>query len=467
MPITVSRLGRLLGLLALFLIEAGCGDVFRPVAVPVTPSPPDPASLHFVLVVSDNGSANSGVVSRIDVSGDTNVAQAKIGAGPVHAVLVPGGSRAYIANAAESTVSTFSLLSPTLVTTISLPTNTINSQQVPAVPVFVETTESANVYVADSANGAAAAGRVFIVSVGSNIVTAVIPVGTNPMALAEMPNGVKVYAVNQGDGTVSSITTADKNLSGPPIPTGVSPVWALVRADSARLYVLNSGDGTVSVIDTSSDTVIGSVSVGVGANYMVYDPRLNRIYVNNPAANTVTALNISNDPPTVIFTTPVAANPVSIAALPDGSRVYAASAICSSGTLASCAASGGTVTSQVTVINASDGSVKTNIPLATVPALPQCSLERFDVFVAAAASGNRVYVSNCDQGQTAAIRTAAETLSNGTLPADTFVLDIPAPVSAYPPPVPVNGLCPPTQQPANNGVCQPPKQNPVFILSGL
>jgi len=457
----VSRVARISAVLALFLICVACGDTFRPVAVPISPSPPDPSSFHYVLVVSDNGPSSPGVVSRIDVSGDTNVGEGKTGVGPVHAALLPGGTRVFVANASEGTLSSFSPNSPTLVTTISLPPNSSG----PAVPVFVHTTESANVYVADPGT-ATAAGRVLVVSTTSNVVTSVVTVGTNPVALAELPNATKVYAVNQADGTVTSINTVDRTINGT-IATGVSPIWAVARGDSARVYVLNSGDGTLSAIDTSSDAVLPSpVSVGAGANYMVYDAKLNRVYVNNPVTNTVTALNVASDPPSVVFTRSVAANPISLAALPDGTRVYVASATCSSGALSSCAATGGTITTQVTVLNANDGSIKTTIPMGGVPAVPQCSGARFDVFIAAAAASSRVYVANCDAGSTAIIRTIPQPVAGGTAPADTFVLNVPAPVSAYPPPVPVNGLCPPTQQPANNGVCQPPPQNPVFVVPG-
>ena len=109
------------------------------------------------------------------------------------------------------------------------------------------------------------------------------------------------------------------------IATGNTPVWAVARSDSARIYVLNSGSGTVSTIDTTTDTLLSSVPVGAGANYMAYDSKLNRLYVTNPTANTVTALNVSADPPTVLFATPVAAGPITVAVLPDGSRAYAVS----------------------------------------------------------------------------------------------------------------------------------------------
>ena len=75
------RGARLLGVLTLFLICVGCGDQYRPVAIPIVPPPPDPAAIHFVLVLSDNGSIDPGASSRLDISGDTNIGVAKLGLG--------------------------------------------------------------------------------------------------------------------------------------------------------------------------------------------------------------------------------------------------------------------------------------------------------------------------------------------------------------------------------------------------
>ena len=161
---------------------------------------------------------------------------------------------------------------------------------------------------------------------------------------------------------------------------------------------------------------------------MVYDSKLNRLYVTNPAANTLTAVSIAADPPAVLFTVPVAAGPTTVASLPDGSRAY----------VASVSLSGGNATSQLTVVNASDGGVRTVIPLSAVPAA--CGTGRFELFTAASADSSRVYVGNCDAGSTHIIRTSD----------DTKVLDIPAPLSAVTPP--------------NGG--NPLPQNPVFVLAG-
>ncbi|MGH9537377.1 MAG: YncE family protein [Terriglobales bacterium] len=406
---------RVLGVLLLCLIGVSCGDEYRPVAVPIVPPQPDPAALHFMLVLSDNGPNDPGAGSELDVSGDTNIGVAQVGLSPSHATLIPNGARLYVTNSAEDSVSSYSPTSPGSVTTISLPAG--------ADPVFVHSTENNTVYVANFGNKTVAA-----ISTATNVVLSpLIVVGTNPVALAETPDQKKLYVANQGDGDVSSISLVDRSVVQT-IPTGGTPVWTVARSDSARVYVLNGGSGTVSAIDTATDTLLSNVAVGAGANFMLYDGKLNRLYVTNPTANTLTALSVAADPPAVLFTLPVAASPVTVAALPDGTRAY----------VASVSSSGGTAISQVTVVNASDGSVRTVIPLASVAA--SCASARFELFTAASADSSKVYVGNCDARNTSIIRTSD----------DTKVLDMAAPLSAVTPP--------------NGG--NPLPQNPVFVLAG-
>jgi YVTN family beta-propeller protein len=341
---------RVLGVLVLCLIGVSCGDQYRPVAVPIVGAPPDPSAFHFLLVLSDNGTQDPGASSRLDVSGDTNIGVAQLGLGPAHAALLPNGSRVYVANSVEGTISSYAPGTATSVTTTSLPAGSN--------PIFVHTTENATVYVANFGSNTVAA-----ISTSSNVaLSPLIHVGTQPVALAETPDQKKLYAVNQGDGTVSAISLVDRTVVQT-ITTGNTPVWAVARSDSARVYVLNRGSGTVSAIDTATDLVVGSASVGVGASYMAYDSKLNRLYVTNPTANTATALDISTDPPTVLFAVPVATGPNSVAVLPDGSRAY----VVSSQTVPPCTSDPSDtqlcLSSQVTVVSATGGSVRTAIPL--------------------------------------------------------------------------------------------------------
>jgi DNA-binding beta-propeller fold protein YncE len=329
-----------------------------------------------------------------------------------------------VANSHDDTVSEFGSSSPAPVTTISLPAGSD--------PSFVATTESSTVYVANPGSGTVAA-----ISTFNNVLTNTIPVGVNPATMAELPNGQKLYVANKGNGgngSVSSINTIDKIPNPPVSGTWISPVWVVVRSDGQRAYVLDSGTGNVSAIDTSTDAVINVTAVGVGADFMLYDPKLDRAYVTNPATNQVIVLDASLDS---LPATPVAvASPVAVAALSDGTRFYVSSATVTA------SANGNIVSSQVTVFDATDFSVKLTMPLTKVKSAPGCAAMTWsELFMAAAADSTRVYVGNCDAGNTAVIQT-----SN-----DTLLTQIASPVSA--------------QKPATSGGTPPP-QNPVFVLAG-
>lgn len=433
------QIARTAGILALTLITVSCGEEYRPVAIPVVPTPPNPSSFHYVLSLSSNGvcpaatdePCGPGASTRIDVSGDTNVAVAQVGLAPSHAVLTPDNTQVYVANRFEDTLSSFAVGTVGPVSTISLPAG--------SAPVFLASSGD-TIYAASSGTG-----KVEAVNRANNVVSNEISLGFSPIALALTTDGKKLYALGQdgnGTGWVVSVNSVDKStnkpITGAPIAGKTTvvdaninaPVWAVMRSDSARVYVLNSGSGTVTAIDTSSDAVLGSSPAGAGANFMLYESNRNRLYVTNPVANTMTMLDASVDPPHVLATVAVPASPLGVAALPNGSRIYVASEL----------VSGSTTSTQVTILNGGDGSLRSaiNLGLAPVACTPG---SRFRLFTAASGDSSRVYVSNCDAGGTAIIRTSD----------DTAVLNIPAPLSALPPSSPG---------------APPPLQNPVFILAG-
>lgn len=452
---------RVMVILAIAIIEISCGDTFRPIAIPQNPQPPDPKSLHFELVLTDNGDNNPGASSRIDVSGDTNVGTATVGLGPVHAVLLPpNGNQAYVANLLDNTITTYatSTVGPAT-TTITLPPGTN--------PVFAETTETGNVYVAGKGTGSSGQ-TLSVISTGQNVITRTLTaadgIGTNPVAMVETPDGKKLYVVNQGDGTVTAINTIDKTMSAV-FPTGTNPIWAVARADSARVYVLNQGSGTVSVIDTVNDVVLGSFPVGA-ANSMVYDKALNRLYLTVPSTAQLVVVNVAVDPPgaalpNVDLSGACSAGCVldSVTALPDGSKVYVASHQIDNATctqlVGAPADSPPCITTRVSIIKAPNNTLQTtlttlhtvfvdSVPVGSktdVPVVPFCDGARFRRHIASAGDGSRVFVANCDAGGTDIIRTSD----------DSFVLNLAAPTSAAP---------------ALPNQPFPPPQNPVFVLSG-
>jgi DNA-binding beta-propeller fold protein YncE len=469
----LARIARAAGSFVLFSVCAGCGQNYRPVAIPIIPNSPNPGFSKAVFVISENGLQNPGSSSQIDVSGDTALGVVKTGVGPAHATLTPDLTKMYVANELEDTISEFppgtpnsSNLNP--VTTISLPTG--------SAPVFVTTAQNDKLFSANLGTGTVAS-----ISTTSNAVTQIIalpkPTPTasiQPVAMAETPNGSKLYVANQSNGSttgsVSSINPADNSLNPQVVNAWSSPVWVVTRSDSARAYVLDAGAGTVSAIDTSSDAILPNpVSVGAGANFMFYDNKRNRLYVTNPVGGSVSIIDVSADPPSLLATDcvvsgsippcPATFAPVSVAALPDGSSAYIASygisSVCTG-------ASTPCLTSQVSVISSTSNRLSAVIPLGTVSVdmtnstgcgapgpVGSHGAIRFRLSVAAAGDSSRVYVGNCDAESTAII--SAVPTSSDPYPANTVITNLRPPSSAFPP------------LPSTPG--QPPPQTPVFVLA--
>jgi DNA-binding beta-propeller fold protein YncE len=523
---SLRRLGQLVAIVLPALLCLSCGQVYRPVVIPCsvggvpgcpTATPPIPANFHAVFGISANIVDYPGGVLQIDVAGDAIIAETptsdisapNLGDNPTHAASFPNNSRVFVASAASAlpgggvdVVSSFTpaTQSPVMgaVNTISLPTG---SQ-----PVFVNTTQNNAVYVANFG-----AKSVSAINTSLNVVSNTAAVGVNPVALAETPNGLKLYVANQGDNTVSSLNTAD--LSSNPVAgfSGQTPVWVVARGDSEKVYVLTEGDGKLITIDTATDTattpdcsVTPTLCVGAGANYILYDAHLNRLYVTNPVNGTVYVFSDTggaNDTPVLLKAISFAAGsapcpllgcmPTSVTALPDGSRFYVASyETYGAGSCLDSTVTGACVVPRLTVFDANSltpkiapaltlltslppctvtptNSCNTNWPFVTnqfaVPLVTSCNspvfpalytpaAPRFRVFTTAAADSSRVYVSMCDAGYIAVIDTTSSNINNsgGGTPPDTVITDLPAAFNGGPP--------------QSNGF--PANQNPIFLLTG-
>ena len=333
------------------------------------------------------------------------------------------------------------------------------------------------------------------------------PVFANPLvrkAMAETFDSLNLYVLNQGTSTVTDLSPTDLSTMAT-IPVGNSPAWVTVRPDNQRVYVVTQGDGQLYTIRTDTNAVIAGSpqSVGgAGANFVLYDKTHNRLYVTNPNAGTVYVFDATSDPPTPMatltvpappITAPVstvcatatctysAVMPVSVAALPDGTRFYVASYVtgtATSGASSTCpdsnvSALAGCIIPQITVYDAGTLLVKTTVfpllppvttasattiyPFALAPAafcapvFPYSPASaRFRMSAAASPDSTRVYASMCDGGAVAVVTTNTNTIATGGNSADTLVNDLVAPFSAAS--APPNG--------------EPPPQNPVLLLTG-
>lgn len=459
--------------LALFVICSGCGDVFRPIIIPNPQQFPNPQAAHTVVTVNDNGTAVDGSAMVVDVTGDANSSQRNVGLRPVHAVQQTA-TVVLVVNQSTSgtpedsvTKLNFSGVGIGTTNTITLPSSYDKFGPTTSAPNFVATTESTQAYVSmpnyqPNQGGGPFVPSVAVINTTQGTVVATIPVGNNPVALAETPDGQKLYVANQGDGTISAFNSIDRSARSINGSLTSPPIWLSARSDSQRVYVLES-NGTLAYLDTH--TTVGPdilTETGIStpnAIYMWYDVILNRLYI--PAGQQLTIVDVSQSTPSVLAVVPISTvSPASRAAtdpcatttpgtlsvaaatsLPDGKRAYVGSFYIDSLD---------NVCPQVTVITTSNNTIKTSAPVpgfpdATNPSsayyVPICASTRLRMNMAAGGDSTRACLSSCDGGNVNIIDTAT----------DSYILNIPGPYSVRPP-VPPATLNPP--------------QNPVFMIAG-
>ncbi|HZR55371.1 MAG TPA: beta-propeller fold lactonase family protein [Terriglobales bacterium] len=478
----------------LFVICTSCGETYRPVAFPIPPTAPSPGAANTVFVLSANGPNDPGAMSRIDVSGDSYLNANNLGVAPVHAALLPSGNILYAANNANDTISASSVSSSgNTATTISLPAGSL--------PVFVHTTENSRVYAANYGFGTVSA-----INTATNVVNTTISVNPSlpnnpatpdttlpkPVALAETPDGKKLYVANFGVDYLTSINTVDFTRN-PAIVIGGTPVAVAARSDSKAVFALDSNFGNVYALDPTiiPEPLSLPVPTGAGADFMLYDGKLNRLYVlksgyvnaaSNSSGNALwvfdaasSITNTSSNPPTItpptLLAGPISISaaagspcgtgapvPVSMTALADGSRIY----------VASYQINGSTICSQVDVFNTSSyvstktiptgsSTIDNTNPTGCAAARPSPPGQngpagfRLSITGAADLPSSRIYLANCDAGAVTVITTVAIPAlgSQPAQSADTVVSTLAAPESVFK---------------AVGGAPLPPPQNPMFIF---
>ncbi len=413
----VNRFGILLIIVSV-IFWCGCNDAFRPIAQIIPEPGPDPQRQNNVLVVSTNTSGMPSALSTIDVSGDSVASVQYVGVKAVQAVAI--GGRGFTLNQGGPSITS---LIPANFTfqpvTIPLPNTAVPTSMYAAVPNFLWVAEGPRNMVAQ-------------VQILNGTLQAEIPVGNNPSAVTQMPNGDKVYAANQADNTVSVIRAANQTVVGT-IAVGPSPVGLVASSDSRFIFVANEGDSTITVIDTTNDgTALTTIPVGGSPGCagelpcfsMTYDSGLKRLYVVSRTTNTVTILRADQPLPTLptVMTTIdvnadatcVGSSPRQVAVLPDGSRAYVVNA----------------GSNNVCVINTLNNTISKSIPVGDTP-----------VSIGTSADGAKVYTANSGSNNISVIRTSldAEITDQNNVP-----FRIPAPrldPNCQDPPAPAPPTC--------------------------
>lgn len=152
----------------------------------------------------------------------------------------------------------------------------------------------------------------------SQTVTATVPAGTNPFAVAVNPVTNKIYVANFTsfnvtviDGTTNTATT---------VAAGTSPDAVAVNPVTNKIYVANQSSNNVTVIDGTTNTTT-TVAAGPSPSVVTVNPVTNKIYVANFNSNNVTVIDGATN-----STTTVAArtSPNAVAVNPTTDKIYVA-----------------------------------------------------------------------------------------------------------------------------------------------
>src|SRR4051812_43093300 len=201
------------------VFSVGCGDTFRPIAIPIIQNGGQPQALRQAVILSTGGTTPTspeGQTTHVNISGDSNAGQVIVGRDPVHVAVVNNGGITAVVNRGDESVTLYNTTQPQLAQPpgfISLATG--------SVPVFAYSNVLGALYVAESIPfPVLTPGKVAVINTGGNppAVISEITVGLNPVGLVGTPDGSRLFVANKGDNTVSVIDTGTNALlaTGPP-----------------------------------------------------------------------------------------------------------------------------------------------------------------------------------------------------------------------------------------------------------
>ena len=405
------------GLLGLALLgAAGCGNQYRPVVTPLQPTGPSALPSGYITAISQpdfqplpagttvlpcQGSpyATPSVITLVNFSGDSIVAQANGGNGPLTFSLEAGGANVYAPNC-DGTLTTVAS------TTTSLQTKNVqNSTLLPGSQPTNTLLANGNLYVTEAGlHGPSClvtncVAQLTGTSVGVQSLKQEIPVAPSLINVTGYSTGQRIYAISQGNssggtqpawgdcanpsavgvsGEADAIETTTNTISAR-LPLGTCPVYGFMTPDTNRTFIMNRGSGTVTVINSqlnAIDTLHPTICLNAGGCpntggaiagpvYADYYRNGQLLVTSNYDSNTISIIDVSldvygNDSATfgtVLATVPVGLHPVEVTALQDGSRVYVAN----QGDIAA-----GTPGS-VSIVNLSNYTVEKTIPLTSNP----------------------------------------------------------------------------------------------------
>jgi YVTN family beta-propeller protein len=222
-------------------------------------------------------------VSVIDDATNKLVASIAVGARPYSIAYDSNYNEMFVGNLGSSNLSVISDAKDMVTANISMNLGTSGAPM-----GLTYDNRTGEIFVADSG-----ANNVSVINDTSNKLARTIPVGAYPTALAYDWAKREIYVANAYDHNVSVINdTSDKVVVNIQANYG-DPAGLAYDPAQGEIFVSydNSGANTVSVINDSSNTVIGTVTVGSRPEGMSFDNRTQEVFVANAQSNNTSIID--------------------------------------------------------------------------------------------------------------------------------------------------------------------------------
>jgi YVTN family beta-propeller protein len=252
--------------------------------------------------------SNSNTVSVINLPTSLVVNAIPVGSDPRGVAVSPGGNQVYVGNTLTNDVSVIDTASSSVMATIPV-------QSSPYGVAF--TPDGTSVYVVNGGSNS-----VSVIDTASQTVVATVPVQNKPIgvAMALTSNGTFAYVTNVDSNTVSVIAVGSNPTVVQTIPVGAGPNWVVVSPNSSQAYVASWGSNTVSVISVATNTVTATIPVGLIPSGVAFTPDGRTAYVANQTSNTLSVIDTASA--SVVATVAGFNDPILVAMTPDGSSAY-------------------------------------------------------------------------------------------------------------------------------------------------
>jgi YVTN family beta-propeller protein len=248
---------------------------------------------------------NTGSVSVINTSTVVATATICVGVNPGPIVQLPNAGKIYVANEGDNTISVINPVSQSVTATI---TQAGGLHQNPV--ALAASSDGVFVFVVCQGNGTGP-GSLEILYTGTDAIGASIPLGVGSTSEFLDTHLNRLYVTNTGSNTVTVFDVSNVTLGvNPAIPTlatvnvGSAPVSVTALANGLTFYVANSGSNNVSAISATGFSLVATIPVGQNPQFIASDPTSSKVYTANAGGGNISIISAANNSVSVTMPAP-------------------------------------------------------------------------------------------------------------------------------------------------------------------